>query len=153
MFLANDKLKMVVNSKNKNAGSEGPPSGRDTSLRKWHGILERYLAQLLHWAMSDPGGAILDYDFEYFLLHYAISFYPVDICFRNDRNTPMSKEMSPVIVNGLQELVKVILVTKLNSLSIYWNSLIFWLISDIWRVDTSLLMRVPHSASDYVRCW
>jgi hypothetical protein len=34
----------------------------------------------------------------------------------------MSTEMSPVIVNGLQELVKVILMTKLNSLSIYNES-------------------------------
>ena len=37
----------------------------------------------------------------------------------------MSTKMSPAIVDGLQELVKVILVTKLNSLSIYCHSLIF----------------------------
>jgi hypothetical protein len=37
----------------------------------------------------------------------------------------MSTKMSPAIVDGLQELVKVILVTTLNLLSIYYHSLIF----------------------------
>ena len=52
---------------------------------------------------------------EYFVRHYATTFYPVDVYFRNVRilrNTPMSTEMSSAIVNGLQELMKEILVTK-----------------------------------------
>lgn len=54
--------------------SEGPPSGFDVKrhMLVWN-IVER-LAHLLHRAMSDTGGAMLDYDFEYFLLHYAIIY-------------------------------------------------------------------------------
>jgi hypothetical protein len=67
-----------------------------------------------------------------FLLHYAIFFYLVAIRFQNHRNTTMSTKRSPAIVDGLQELVKVILVTKLNSLSIYCHSLIFSV--DFWYI-------------------
>ena len=55
----------------------------------------------------------------------------------------MSTEISPVVVEELQELVKVILVTEFNSSSTYCHLLISQLISDIWRVVPSLLMRAP----------
>jgi hypothetical protein len=76
--------------------------------------------------MSDFGGAVLDSGYEYILPHYGIFFYPIDIYFQNDRKSPTSKEMSPVVVDGLQKLVRVvILVIKLNLLTIYCHSLIF----------------------------
>ncbi len=58
--------------------------------------------------------------------------YPIDIYIHNDRNYPISTEISSVVVYGLQELVnlKMTLVIKLHLLTIYCHSLIFSI--DIW---------------------
>lgn len=40
----------------------------------WLRILLRW-AHLLHRSTSETGGSVLNYDFEYILLHYAIGFY------------------------------------------------------------------------------
>ncbi len=48
---------------------------------KWHRNWSS--GHLLHRAMSDAGGALLDYDVVYCLHHYAIILYPVDIFFQN----------------------------------------------------------------------
>ena len=53
-------------------------------------------------------------------------FYPNNMHFQNGRNIPISSDRLTAVVDGLQELLKVILVINLNLnlLSIYWHSLI-----------------------------
>jgi hypothetical protein len=57
-------------------------------------------------------------------------FYPNNMHFQNDRNIPISTDRLTAVVDGLQELVKVILMINLNlkSLSIYWHSLICFVV-------------------------
>lgn len=53
-------------------------------------------------------------------------FYPHNMHFQNGRNIPISSFRLTAVVDGLQELLKVIFVINLNLnlLSIYWHSLI-----------------------------
>ena len=53
-------------------------------------------------------------------------FYPNNMHFQNGRNIPISSFRLTAVVDGLQELLKVIFVINLNLnlLSIYWHSLI-----------------------------
>ncbi len=65
-----------------------------------------------------------------FFLHYATMFYPNSMHFQNDMNIPISTDRLTAVVDGLQELVKVILVIKfnVNLVSIYWHSLICFVV-------------------------
>jgi hypothetical protein len=68
---ANEKSKMVVNCKK--MWARLPESG--VSLRnRWQRILDR-LAHLLRRAIWYAASAMLDSDFEYFLLHHAINCF------------------------------------------------------------------------------
>ena len=71
MQTANEKSKMVVNCKKMWARL---PDRRDSSQIDGKRILDR-LAHLLRWPILHAGSAMLDYDFEYFLLHHAINYF------------------------------------------------------------------------------
>ena len=61
--------------------------------------------------MLDSGGAVLDYEFAFFFSSLSISFFFLwlaNFCFGNDRKTPTSTEKSPVTVDELQELIKLL---------------------------------------------
>ena len=62
--------KMVVNCKK--MWARLPENS--VSSNRWQQILDR-LAHLLRWAIWHAGSAMLDYDFEYFLLHHAINCF------------------------------------------------------------------------------
>ena len=66
-----------------------------------------------------------DHDVTFFFSSCTNVLNSIDIYFGNDRNTLLSKNV-PVVVDELQELVKVILVTYINSLSIYCHSATRW---------------------------
>ncbi len=57
-------------------------------------------------------------------------FHPNNIHFQNDRNIPISKYRLTAVVDGLQELVKVILVITINLIFflIYWHTLICFVV-------------------------
>ena len=97
---------MVVNCKKNSARL---PESSDSSQIDGKRILDRW-PHLLRRAILDAGSAMLDYDFKYFLLRHAIFFYSINICFWNDRTTPMRTEVSPSLVDGLQELCRMMVV-------------------------------------------
>jgi hypothetical protein len=57
-------------------------------------------------------------------------FYPNNMHFQNDRNILISTDRLTAVVDGLHELAKVILAVELNLnlLSIYWHSLICFVV-------------------------
>ena len=73
--------------------------------------------------MLDFGGAVLDYDREYCFIHCVFFFYPLTHVFRMT-----GRQLFTLVVDGLQELMKVILLLKL--FSIYCHSKIFSYVLD-----------------------
>ena len=60
--------------------------------------------------MLDSGGAVLDYEFAFFFIleHFIFFLWLANFCFGNDRKTPTNTEKSPVTVDELQELIKLL---------------------------------------------
>ena len=101
---ANEKSKMVVNCKKMWARlPENSVSSQSMAANSWS-----------LGPPSAPGYLVCCFGYAWFRfwILFASScnklFYSISICFGNDRNTPIRTEVSPVVIDGLQELVKLI---------------------------------------------
>ena len=101
------------------AGSSGPPNCGGPKL--WARLPENSVSSQSmaanSWSLGPPSApAYLACWFSYawlwswilFSSSWNKLFYSISICFGNDRNSPIRSEVSLVVVDGLQELVKLI---------------------------------------------
>ena len=80
-----------------------------------------------------------------FLRHYAVFFYPVDICFRNFRNAPMSTENFVTCYLGC---------SWVRSLLCLWIPLVSWFYSvDFWIRIPCINPRAMNWKKDLVLLW
>ena len=142
---ANEKSKMVVNCKKMLARlPENSVSSQSMAANSWSLGPPSAPAYLVCWF----GYAWL-WSWIFFSSSWNKLFYSISICFGNDRNSPIRTEVSPVVVDGLQEMVKLIPVAYLNSLSIYCHSMIFlgwFLIYDEWFAVCTCENHLVHRA-------